>query len=67
MNKQQDELNELVRFRIEPTLSSALHAEATRLRVKPTDVARIALAVGLNQLREKQTAAQPAEVSHADK
>lgn len=60
--KQQD-LNELIRFRMEPELSQVLHAQAARLRVKPTELARIALSLGLDAL---QVGSQPATAGGAN-
>ena len=42
---------ELVRFRVPGPLKEALDAEAARLGVKSTDLARVALALGLDAQR----------------
>ena len=39
----------VIAFRIQPELQKRVEQEARRLGVKPTDVARIALAKGLQQ------------------
>ena len=42
----------LFRLRLSPELLIAINEQATLLKVKPQDVARLALAVGVNKLFE---------------
>ena len=42
-----EQLTTLLRLRITPALDKAIRGEAQRLRLRPADVARVALDVGL--------------------